>query len=108
MASVDSADVTRADCAARQAFEQSGQGVCGRELGAVDAGEALLGAQGNGCQTCAGQRLASGKNLTPELRLPFADHDRRHMGQRGQVARRAHRALLGDQGGDTTREHLFQ
>ena len=57
-ASVDSAPVTSADCEQRSDLEQAGQRIGGRELRAVEQGQAFLGAERRAAAARPAQRLA--------------------------------------------------
>ena len=96
-ASVDSAPVISADCAARWAAEQAGERQRGRDLRAVDQRQPFLGAEHD-------RRRARLRRAPPPpacarrwmKRFADADHHRRHMRQRREVAGGADRALFRD------------
>ena len=50
--------------------------------------------------------VAGRQPLAAQVHLAFADHGQRQVGERGQVARGAERALLGHDGEDVVLEHL--
>jgi hypothetical protein len=79
-------------------LEQPGQRPGGRELRAVDQRQPFLGPERHRRQPRRRQRVAAGQAAPADLRLALADHRRRHMRQRRQIARRADRALRGDHG----------
>ncbi len=73
--------------------EQACQCQCRRYLGAVQQRQALLGSELERLQAGMRQRLDRRQAAAVDDRLADADQRARQMRQRGQVARRAHRAL---------------
>ena len=78
----------------------------GHALGAVDEGEALLGLQHEWRETAATKRRQGRHPLACEPHLPLADHRQGEVGEGGEVARGAERALFGHDGEDVPAEHL--
>jgi hypothetical protein len=77
----------------RLGLEQRGQPVGGRELRAVQQGEAFLGAERQRLQAGIGERPGGRPCPAVDDHLADADHRRRHVGERREVARCADRAL---------------
>ena len=93
-ASVDSAPVTSAELEQRLGLEQAGERVGGRELRAVEQRQAFLGAErraARGRRAPAPRRRACARRRRNDL--ADADHRRRHVGERREIARGADRAL---------------
>ena len=88
-------------------IEQGGERAGGRELRAVEQGEALLRAEGEGRDSGRRERLPTRHAPAFEGCGPFADHHRREVRERREVAGRAHRALDGNIGKDAAFEHRF-
>jgi hypothetical protein len=79
------------------AHERVGEGECGDRgvgLRAVDQGEPLLGLERHRREAGAGERLAAGQAARRVLGLALACEDEREVGQRREVAARAHAPLL--------------
>ena len=89
-------------------LEESGQGIGGGELGAVEERQPLLGAEHDRRETGLGQRLGGRHALAPIENLADADHRRRHMGERREVARSADRALARHHRHQVLRQHGLQ
>jgi hypothetical protein len=68
----------------------------GRDLRAVQKREAFLRFEFERMETGAGERRARRHGFAAEARMPFADQHGRKMGQRREIARRAHGTLLGN------------
>ena len=85
--------------------EQAGQRQRGRDLRAVDQRQPFLGGEHDRLQPGLGEAVARRHALAVEEDLAFADHRRRHMRQRREIARRADRALFRDDRHDALRQH---
>ena len=85
-----------------------GQGAhAGHGAGAVGHAQAFLAHQGvQGGDARLGHGVGAGHQLSLVVGLALAQHGQGHVGQRGQVAGGAQRALLGDPGVDAGVEHL--
>ena len=88
--------------------EQAGKRLRGRELRAVEHREAFLGAEHDRGKPGPRQRLVRRHALAGEVDLADAEHRRRHVGERREVARCADRALARDHGNRLARQHGFQ
>ena len=73
--------------------EQADQRKRGRDLGAVQQRQALLGAERERPRADAGERLGRRHDGAAEAGLALADQDAGEVGERRQVARRADRSL---------------
>ena len=80
----------------------------GRELRAVEQREALLRAERERREAGVGESDVRRQAATLEKDLADADHRRGHMSQRREIARRADRALHGDDGRHAARQHRLQ
>ena len=78
-------------------LEEAAQRVGGGHLGAVQERQALLGRQGQRLQPGERERLARLQPAAAMARLALAEQHQRHVGERREVARGAHRALGRDQ-----------
>ena len=67
-----------------------------------------LGCRSIGSMPGAPQRLAAGEDCALELRFAFADQDQRHVGERSQIARRAHAALRRHDGRDAAIQQIAE
>ena len=87
---------------ARQArrVEHGERAVTGHQVRAVEQREPLFRLEDERGHARAGQRLGGGKLPVAGPGRPFAEQAERHVGERRQVARRAHRPELGDDGMD--------
>ncbi len=77
--------------------EQRVEGDGGRGLGAVDQGEAFLGAKLERLHAELLERVAGGEDFAGEVDPPLAHHRGDEVGERGEVARCADAALRRDQ-----------
>ncbi len=77
-------------------------------LGAVDEADAFFGVKIDGVDTGALQGFGAGENFAIEFRLAFADQDQRHVGERRQIAARAHAALRRNHGRDAAIEKIAE
>ena len=77
----------------RLRLEQSGERIGRRELRAVQQGEPFLGAEHQRRQTRFGQRPFGRHRRAVDVEGADADHRRRHVGERRQIARGADRPL---------------
>ena len=95
---------------AKDAFdlEEARERMGGRELRAVEEREPLLRAEFAGPSPARSSAADAGSDLAAEARLADADHRRRHMGERGEIARRADRALRRHDRRDAARKHRFE
>ena len=85
--------------------EEAAERQRGRDLGAVDEREALLGGEHDGREAGPAERLGGGQALALEDRLALADHGGGHVRERREIARGADRALPGDDRQDVAGEH---
>ena len=104
-ASSDSAPVTRAERKRRLGFEEAGQGVGGRELRAVEKGEAFFRREHDRLEARFGKRLGRRQHAVADEHFADADHRSRHVGERREVARGAGRALRGNDRRHAAGEH---
>ena len=89
-------------------LEQSRQRISAAELGPVEQRQPLLGTKHERCEPGIGQRPRGRHCDPPDPDLARADHRRRHMRQRGKVARRADRSLRRDDRGQLLGKHRPQ
>jgi hypothetical protein len=89
-------------------LEQAGERVGGRELRAVQQCQPLLGAEAERLQARLGQRLGGRPPALACEDLADADHRRRHVGERREVARGADRALTGHDRRQILGQHRFE
>ena len=80
--------------------EEAGGRQHGGDLGAVEQRQPLLGREIQRLQPGPGEPVAGGLDATLDAHLALAHEGSAHMGERGQIARRPHRALGGDAGID--------
>ena len=108
-ASVDSAPVTSAGTEQRFRLEQAGQRVGGGELRAVEQRQPLLRPQRQRRQAGRGERFRR-RHATrrPKRDLADADHRRRHVGERREIARGADRALRRHDRHQPARQHRLE
>ncbi|OIQ68808.1 hypothetical protein GALL_495960 [mine drainage metagenome] len=88
--------------------EQARERVGGGELRAVDEGEAFFGAKRDRVEARGGERLGSRQDCAADFGLTRANQHGCHVGEGGEVARRADRSLGRDDGRDTARQHVLQ
>ena len=96
--SVDSAPVAKRGPEQRFGLEQADQRVGGGELRAVEQREPLLGLKRDRLEADFGERRGGGRDAIAHAGLAHADHRRRHMSERSQIAGRADRPLGRDDG----------
>ena len=84
-------DVGRADGAERVGHREPADG--GHELRAVDEGEALLRLEGHRLEAGGAQGLAAVQDPPVDPALALAHERQREVGERGEVAARAHGPL---------------
>ena len=82
----------------RLGLEQADQRIGGRELRAVEQREPLLGLKRDRLEAGFGERGGGGRDAVADASLAHADHRRRHMRERREIARRADRTLRRDDG----------
>jgi hypothetical protein len=95
-ASVDSAPGHERGLRGTMSAEEAGQRQGGRDLRAVDEGEALLGGEHDGREAGARKGRRTGHALAGIKGLAFADHHRRHVRERREVAGGADGTLFRD------------
>ena len=83
-------------------------GVGAHELGAVEQRQAFLAHQCHGLQSVLCEHFGRGTALALVPHFAQAEQRQRHVGQRGQVAGSAERALAVDDGGDAQVEEVEQ
>ena len=71
----------------------------------VEQREPLLGLKRDRLEADLGEAGGGGRNAISQPRLPDADHRRRHMGERGEIARRADEPLRRHNRGQAAGEH---
>ena len=89
-------------------LEQPGQGIGGGELGAVQEGQPLLGAQFHRLQPGGVQGFRRRVPFVPDEDLALADQGGGHVRQGGQVAAGPDGALTGDHGDQLALQHGLQ
>src|SRR5690606_27779213 len=77
----------------------------GRDLGAVDQRQPFLGGQPDRLDPDPRQSGARGHRFAVEYGLALADHDRRHVRQRREIAGGTDRALFGNDRNDAPLQH---
>ena len=93
IASVDIAEMTQRVLRRPPGAEEPGQRAGGRELRAVDQRQPLLGRERHRREPRRRERRRAGHPLAADLGLAVAEHHRRHVGERREVARGPDRAL---------------
>jgi hypothetical protein len=88
--------------------EQARQRLRGRELGAVEEREPLLRTERGGRETSARQRSRRRHGLAAPLRVADAEHGRRQMCERREIAGCADRALAWDDWDHVACQHGFE
>ena len=106
-ASVESAPDDQRRTEQRFRLEQSRQRVGGRELRAVEQGEALLRRERDRRQADLSQRLRGRRYPVADARLADADHRRRQVSERREIAGGADRALRRHDRRQSARQHRF-
>ena len=104
--SVDNAPVAKRRAEQRLGLEQADQRVGGRELRAVEQREPLLGLKRDRLEAGFGERGGGGRDAIADARFADADHRRRHMGERREIARTRRPSLATGTTGVTPRASI--
>ena len=107
-ASIDSAHATSAVFASRRRPHGAERAERGHELRAVDEREPLLGLEADGLEPDGVEGVRTRQPRAVEPRLALADEREREMGERGEVAGRAHRSSRRDDREHAAAEALEQ
>ena len=83
----------------RFGLEQADERIGGRELRAIEQREPLFGRKLNRLKADFGERGGRGRDPIADASVSDADHRRRHMGERREIARGADRSLRRDDRG---------